>query len=70
MFREEYWGRGFATEFGQSMIRVNFRELEIDRVFATAAHANVASIRVMEKLGMQPVRSNERGVEYEVTRPS
>jgi [ribosomal protein S5]-alanine N-acetyltransferase len=47
------WGRGFATEAAQLMIDMAFRALpELVRVRATADARNVASWRVMEKLGM------------------
>jgi ribosomal-protein-alanine N-acetyltransferase len=69
MFKQEYWGQGLATEFGQAMIAYGFAHLPIQRIFATADHANLASIKVMKKLGMTFVRSDQRGVEYELWRP-
>jgi len=46
------WGKGYATEGAQALIRKGFLELGVLRVVATALAANVASIRVMEKAGL------------------
>jgi RimJ/RimL family protein N-acetyltransferase len=40
--------------------------LRLVRIFATAYRANLASVRVMEKLGMRLVRADADEVEYEV----
>jgi RimJ/RimL family protein N-acetyltransferase len=48
-----YWGHGYATEAARVLLEVGFRELELHRIYATCRPANVASWRVMEKLGMQ-----------------
>jgi ribosomal-protein-alanine N-acetyltransferase len=53
-----WWGRGYATEAASRWLSVAFEELRIDEVIALAEPANVASLRVLEKLGMQ--RSGER----------
>jgi RimJ/RimL family protein N-acetyltransferase len=50
--RREYWGRGLATEGGRVLLDYAFARLGATRVVATALEANVASMRVMEKLGM------------------
>jgi len=46
------WGKGYATEGAQALIRKGFLELGVPRVVAMALAANVASIRVMEKAGL------------------
>jgi RimJ/RimL family protein N-acetyltransferase len=48
-----YWGRGYATEAARAVLGYGFRELALHRVTATSRPANVASWRVMEKLGMR-----------------
>jgi RimJ/RimL family protein N-acetyltransferase len=48
-----YWGRGYATEAARALLEVGFRELDLHRIYATCRPANVASWRVMEKLGMR-----------------
>jgi len=47
------WGKGYATEGSQALIRKGFSELNTQRVVATALVANPASIRVMEKAGLK-----------------
>ena len=46
-------GKGYATESAQCLLDYVKRELGIDTVFGMTASENVASARVMEKLGMQ-----------------
>lgn len=65
MFQKAYWGQGLATEFGQAMLPYGFDRLHLRRIFATADHRNIASIRVMQKLGMRLIRSDDFEVEYE-----
>jgi len=67
MFKQTYWGCGLATEFGAAMVAQGFHTIGVRRIVATATHANVASIRVMQKIGMRPVHSTRRGVLYEIT---
>jgi ribosomal-protein-alanine N-acetyltransferase len=49
----EEWGKGYATEAAWSVIDWAFGELKVHRIVAYCHAANVASVRVMEKLGMQ-----------------
>ncbi len=51
-FREEQWGKGFATEGGRRILVYAFQELKLNRVLAVAMKENIASLRVMQKLGM------------------
>jgi RimJ/RimL family protein N-acetyltransferase len=51
------WGKGYATEGARALIRKGFTELSVQRVVATTYQDNLASRRVMEKLGMRLVRT-------------
>jgi len=51
------WGQGYATEGALALIRKGFTELGVRRVHATTYQDNLASRRVMEKVGMRLVRS-------------
>jgi ribosomal-protein-alanine N-acetyltransferase len=53
-----WWGRGYATEAAEAWLGAAFGVLGIDAVIALAEPANVASLRVLEKVGMQ--RTGER----------
>jgi RimJ/RimL family protein N-acetyltransferase len=55
--RPEYWGRGLATEAATAVMEYGFRRWGFPRLIAVAQPANAASIRVMEKLGMEFERS-------------
>ena len=74
------WGRGYATEGAQALVRHAFTELGVDRIVATTMTVNAASRRVMEKAGLsltrtffeewpEPIEGAEHGdVEYTITR--
>lgn len=47
-----YHGQGYATEAALAMLRHGFETLGVHRIVATCQPENVASWRVMEKLGM------------------
>ena len=47
------WGRGLATEAGAACVRWAFEELRIPRLVSITTEENVASRRVMEKLGFR-----------------
>ena len=46
-------GRGLATEGATELLRLGFEDLGAHRIMAGADPRNVASIRVMERLGMR-----------------
>jgi RimJ/RimL family protein N-acetyltransferase len=55
--RRAAWGRGYGTEGARALVRKGFTELGVRRVVASAAAANTASRRVMEKAGLSLVRT-------------
>lgn len=48
----DHWGKGFATEAARAMLRLGFEEFGFQEVVASTDAPNTASVRVMEKLGM------------------
>ncbi|MBC8069477.1 MAG: GNAT family N-acetyltransferase [Deltaproteobacteria bacterium] len=48
----EFWGCGFATEAVLGVLRFAFVELNLHRVTAAVLGGNVASARVLQKVGM------------------
>lgn len=52
-FRKVAWGKGYATEGAQALIKKGFSELGMQCLVAPALAANVASIRVLEKSGLK-----------------
>jgi RimJ/RimL family protein N-acetyltransferase len=55
-FRKAAWGKGYATEGAHALIAKGFSEWGIERVTATTYQDNLASQRVMDKVGMRLVR--------------
>lgn len=55
------WGRGLATEAAAAMLRWAFEEHGLPRVFGGVDPPNVASLRVLEKLGMRFDRRMQLG---------
>jgi ribosomal-protein-alanine N-acetyltransferase len=53
VFDRRYHGRGYATEAARSLLHCGFEKLALHRIIATCNPENVASYRVMEKLGMR-----------------
>lgn len=45
------WGKGYATEGSKALLEKGFRDLGTKRVAADIIAENVASVRVLEKLG-------------------
>lgn len=54
-FLPEYWGQGLATEACTASLDFGFNTLHLDEILGLVLPRNVASIRVLEKVGMQPV---------------
>ena len=52
-FLPEYWGLGIATEACRAILSYGFDNLKLKKIIAIAFKENKASIRVMEKIGMQ-----------------
>jgi len=50
-FGEPAWGHGYATEAARALLQWAFQTLDLNRVQAEADTRNVASARVLEKLG-------------------
>lgn len=50
---EEYQGNGYATQACKMLIKHAFEDLNIQRIFASYKKENLASKRVLEKLGFE-----------------
>jgi ribosomal-protein-alanine N-acetyltransferase len=48
-----HWGQGYATEAARTMLGFGFEELGLHRIWASCLAENVASVRILEKLGMR-----------------
>lgn len=57
--RRVSWGRGYATEAARACRDHAFGDLAIERLIAVIEPANVASVRVAEKIGFRLDRETE-----------
>lgn len=48
---KEAWGRGYASEAANLLIRYGFKELSLERIYAHVDSNNKNSIKVLENLG-------------------
>lgn len=59
MLRPDDRGRGYATEAGRASLAWGFERFDLPYITAMIQPENVASVRVAERLGMEPVRTDE-----------
>lgn len=55
-----FWGRGFATEAAESLLKYAFKELDLARIFSYISPENNASENVARRLGMDYLGIVER----------
>jgi len=55
----EYWGKGIATEASKEMIRYGFEKLNLAEIIAIAMKENIASNRVLVKIGLNHYKEDE-----------
>ena len=71
-FLLEYRNEGYATETSLGCLDYGFNMLKIDRIVANAVKENGASIKVMQKIGMQFFKETtlhgQVSVQYEIFR--
>jgi RimJ/RimL family protein N-acetyltransferase len=53
LFHPDHHGKGFATEASEPLLRIAFEEMNLHRVIGRLEARNIASARVLEKLGMR-----------------
>lgn len=53
LLKSAWWGEGLATEAAGAILQYAFLELELPRIDSGCAAENLASRRVMEKIGMR-----------------
>lgn len=52
-YHRAYWHQGYAAEAARALFAVGFGDLGLHRIWATADVRNIASWRLLEKLGMR-----------------
>jgi [ribosomal protein S5]-alanine N-acetyltransferase len=58
-FIQNYWGKGYATEAARGVLEYCRQHLTGKRIVGKALIENVASVRVLEKIGVQFERNEE-----------
>jgi RimJ/RimL family protein N-acetyltransferase len=75
--KKKFWGQGYATEVSSGLIKRAFEELDAEIVFGLVSPPNIASRKVLEKVGLRFIREYDdplyRGLlgttaRYELTR--
>lgn len=51
----KYWGLGLATEAALASVRFGFADLDLKRIIGLVMPENIASVRVLEKIGLRYV---------------
>lgn len=52
-FNRDHWGQGFATEAGKVCLDFGFEKLKLSQIIGLVLPENIASIRVLDKLGFR-----------------
>lgn len=55
--RSQHWGKGYATEAANAVVRLAFDQYGVDRAVATTMVVNHASRRVLERAGFRHTRT-------------
>ena len=56
---KNYWNQGYATEASEAVIYYGFKILYLDRIIALSKPENIASLRVIKKIGMKYIGNVE-----------
>jgi RimJ/RimL family protein N-acetyltransferase len=52
----DFWGKGYCTEALKEIVRFGFEEKKVNKIWAEHKTFNIASGKVMEKVGMKHER--------------
>jgi ribosomal-protein-alanine N-acetyltransferase len=69
-FFQKHWNKGFASEAAQACLNYGFNDLNLKQIVGRAMKANLASFRVLEKVGMRYLKDfdfdGSEGVIYKI----
>lgn len=60
-FLPDYWGKGIATEVSKEIIKYGFEVLGLKKIIGIIEPSNVASEKVLEKIGLHFYKRDEYG---------
>ena len=52
-YHKKFWGNGYGTEISKALVQYGFDTLKLSSIAAVALPQNKASIRIMQKIGME-----------------
>ena len=52
-FKQKNWGKGFATESSNAILKYGFKKLQIKSIYAITHPENINSMHVLRKLGFK-----------------
>ena len=58
-FRKKFWGKGYATESSLESLKYGFQVMGLKEIFAGAHIENIASNRVLQKVGFRHIETFE-----------
>ena len=58
-FQKNVWGKGYATEAAYACIKYGFEKLNLSRIIGRAVSANLGSLKVLEKCGLNYIGEEE-----------
>jgi len=61
LLKEKYWNNGYATEAANNVLKYCFNELNIEQIDAGVDKENIASKKVLEKIGMNYIGIDDEG---------
>lgn len=61
LLKAGYWGKGLASEAARALLDYTFTQLKLSSIHGGAAPENLASKRVMEKIGMKYIGLDDEG---------
>lgn len=69
-FFKKHWNKGYATEAAKACIKIGFERFNMKEIVGRAMKENLASIKVLQKTGLQYWKEyeegNDKGVVYKI----
>jgi len=59
-FYKDFWGKGIATEAAKAVLRFGFEEVKLERIVGVTNPENIASQKVLLKLGLEQEKEMKR----------
>jgi len=66
LFKEKFWGQGYATETTKATLKYCFEILELEKIKAMSTVENVNSRKVLEKCGLKFVEQRQVSEKFNI----